>query len=80
MSKETGGPAFPLSTVDPYEKSVTTCDGMALRDYFAAKAMQAWMTGWATDPEPYLRGKLSFDVMAEVSYFAADAMLKERDK
>jgi hypothetical protein len=71
----TGGPAFPLSTVDPYDRSVTTCNGMTLRDYFAAKAMQAWMTGWATDRPSMLQA----DVMADKAYEAADAMLKARE-
>ena len=34
MSKETGGPAFPI----PHYTH-----GMTLRDYFAAKAMQGWI-------------------------------------
>ena len=81
---KTGGPAFPLSTVDPYERSVTTCDGMTLRDYFAAKAMQAiyaaqveWQsTGCPADAE-------SLQVMEDVAgdaYALADAMLKAREQ
>ena len=38
MNKETGGPAFPV-TSDNYANSESA--GMTLRDYFAAKAMQA---------------------------------------
>ena len=38
MSKETGGPAFPV-TSDNYANSESA--GMTLRDYFAAKAMHA---------------------------------------
>ena len=34
MTKETGGPAFPRGEIQ-------TAPGMTLRDYFAAKAMQA---------------------------------------
>ena len=45
---------------------------MTLRDYFAAKAMQAYLTasdtGW------------SFDELAGAAYEMADAMLKERSK
>ncbi len=66
----TGGPAFPLSTVDPYDRSVTTCDGMTLRDYFAAKAMQAVIARGDDTNRPG---------MAEWSYAMADAMLKARE-
>ena len=68
---ETGGSAFPLSTVDPYERSVTTCDGMTLRDYFAAKAMQS-----------YIAHNKSYDYsdIAEVSFCIADQMLKARSQ
>lgn len=50
-------------------------DGMALRDYFAAKAMQELISvryqneGWDDLRE-----------MAEVAYIFADAMLEEREK
>jgi hypothetical protein len=37
MNKETGGPAFPIDWGD-YSK------GMTLRDYFAAKALQAFIS------------------------------------
>ena len=36
---DTGGPAFPNNEGDTY-------DGMTLRDYFAAKAMQALISEW----------------------------------
>lgn len=61
MSKETGGPAFPR-TGWPNET------GMTLRDYFAAKAMQALVQG------------NYFDVTAKQAYEMADAMLKAREK
>ena len=37
MSKDTGGPAFPIPGLQEHEEF----NGMSLRDYFAAKAMQA---------------------------------------
>lgn len=46
-----------------------TNDGMTLRDYFAAKAMQA-MTH---------RGESSEKFVAEHSYLMADAMMKARE-
>jgi hypothetical protein len=54
-------PAFPTGTgITPYKS------GMTLRDYFAAKAMQA------------LIQHHYFDVAAKKSYEVADAMLKAR--
>ena len=63
----TGGPAFPLSTVDPYDRSVTTCDGMTLRDYFAAKAMQTLAEKYSHEGD-----------VSRNAYKIADAMLKAR--
>jgi hypothetical protein len=47
--------------------------GMALRDYFAAKAMQ----GFCSNPPG---GFESMKSLAETAYRAADAMLAERAK
>jgi len=58
-----GGPAF------PYESS--TRDGMSLRDYFAAKAMQGRLA---------VPGAVDFAYDAEFAYQMADAMLAERSK
>jgi hypothetical protein len=57
--------AFPIQ--DAY--SMSTEQGMTLRDYFAAKAMQA-MTH---------RGESSEKFVAEHSYLMADAMMKARE-
>ena len=49
--------------------------GMTLRDYFAAQAMQAFMSGWISRdiyPETDM-------VIAEHAYSMADAMLKARE-
>ena len=44
MTKETGGYAFPQHTLEPNpnggEPRIIWQEGMTLRDYFAAKAMQ----------------------------------------
>lgn len=58
-----GGPAFPAQHYDLAEGE----HGMTLRDYFAAKAMQALVR------DNY------FDVVADRAYLMADAMLKARD-
>lgn len=54
------------------DKTVVQQDGMNLRDYFAAKAMQSAMLGnyGGQDPPP--------DVIAVWAYSQADAMLKAR--
>ena len=71
---DTGGPAFPFP---PYEYSDGDLnpgnDGMTLRDYFAAKAMQGFAARDVFDngiATPYQRARLA--------YIEADAMLKER--
>lgn len=65
--KQTGGQAFPLMFTH-----ATTQPGMTLRDYFAAKAMQAYlpdaMNHNATEGE-----------LAWSAYKMADAMLKARN-
>lgn len=66
MGINTGGPAFPQSSIqDP---------GMTLRDYFAAKALVGFMgsgdADWTKHPESFARE----------AYRMADAMLAEREK
>jgi hypothetical protein len=56
----TGGPAFP----SPYDDD----EGMTLRDYFAAKAMQSVLPLCKTYP-----------YAAQECYAIADAMLKARE-
>lgn len=69
-----GGPAFPhfsksrqnSSDGHTFYQGIET--GMSLRDYFAAKAMQAYI------------GKYSHqEDIARLSYNLADAMLKQKD-
>jgi hypothetical protein len=62
----TGGPAFPLAI----DKQVLH-DGMTLRDYFAAKAMQ----GLLLDDNGDFSDR---DWLAEKAYAFADAMLEVR--
>ena len=64
--------AFP-SPRDP--KTGSDDKGMSLRDYFAAKAMQAFLSSWIIKndyPE-------TDSIVAEHAYEMADAMLKARD-
>jgi hypothetical protein len=68
MNKETGGSAFPAETAFGYT------EGMTLRDYFAAKAMQAMFS-----KDPDYHQKYEFFDLADFSYRCADAMIKARN-
>ncbi|WP_260478535.1 hypothetical protein [Enterobacter hormaechei] len=50
-----------------------------LRDYFAAKAMQAFITGAMSDGTPLRTMDGDDKVAAKAAYIIADAMLKERE-
>ena len=71
----TGGPAFPGPYVNDKGglEAVWKQGGMTLRDYFAAKAMQAFLTR---------ETKFNQDLMmyAGAAYDVADAMLKAREQ
>lgn len=70
----TGGPAFPLPSL--WDKK--EYNGMTLRDYFAAKAMQAnWQTMLSQSAPK--NADAAIELMARVSYKVADAMLKARE-
>ncbi len=78
MSKETGGPAFPSEGVVTNDGILY--DGMTLRDYFAAKAMQGLCAredgkgfDFLTFPNDPMR-------VAHWAYDVADAMLKAREQ
>lgn len=69
-----GGPAFPIPLLPGQSyQGHAPCDGMTLRDYFAAKAMQAA----ATNPEG--ANGFTFSERAKWAYEQADAMLKARE-
>jgi hypothetical protein len=67
--KDTGGPAFPANHFDLAENE----HGMTLRDYFAAKAMQAMII------KPPTEANAAADIVS-LAYVAADLMLAERSK
>jgi hypothetical protein len=74
MSADTGGPAFPQQVQVAADES-TWFEGVTLRDYFAAKAMQ----GFIASPRGTPDGNNATDsYYARVSYLMADAMLKAR--
>ena len=62
--RNTGGPAFPATHFDLTEGE----HGMTLRDYFAAKALQALT----------MQGQKHLKTIAEDAYMMADAMLEAR--
>ncbi|PXL16216.1 hypothetical protein DMS46_07430 [Klebsiella variicola] len=70
MSKENnGGPAYPTQG---YE-------GLTLRDYFAGQAMQGWLASYPeSDNHPVATHHEN--MVAELSYLMADAMLKAREE
>ena len=59
----------------PAGVSYITEQGMTLRDYFAAKAMQAILS-----EDPDYHQKYEFIDLADFSYRCADAMLKDKEK
>ena len=69
-STNTGGPAFPVPDID----GSAVCEGMTLRDYFAAKAMQGILSATLTPNTIW-----SQDDAAETAYNVADAMLEARE-
>ena len=86
MNKETGGPAFPSkgkrnrprSEIYPNATGSEVIEvdyqGMTLRDYFAAKAMQGLVASMVGGNTPTDEG------IASYSYDIADAMLKAREE
>lgn len=74
-----GGPAFPLSGGVDQLESPFLVQGMSLRDYFAAKAMQAAITGaHGIGSAPDDQRLQAWAAVSRVSYEIADAMLKAR--
>ncbi len=69
MTTNTGGPAFPA----PAGVAHITEQGMTLRDYFAAMAMQGMLA------HEYSRPLRIEDLYACDAYIMADAMLKTRE-
>lgn len=84
--RQDGGPAFPVETyVDGQGIQTSPASawdtGMSLRDYFAAKAMAAIISGSAFPQISTLAAKADVDAgefLATAAYEYADAMLKAR--
>ena len=74
-----GGPAFPRPVGDlaiggygPTYETIPAQDGMSLRDYFAAAALQGMLSDYD------FHGGLSDEKLAKAAYSQADAMLAAR--
>ena len=67
---KTGGPAFPV----PGLQNDADFNGMTLRDYFAANALQTMSlsNNWSDNP-------LYWESVARSAYVCADAMLRARE-
>ena len=72
-NKNDGGTAFPVLHWINGE-STGAEEGMTLRDYFAAKAMQGLLELAPQDKQQWTN-----DLAAETAYAMADAMLKARE-
>jgi hypothetical protein len=66
----TGGPAFPVGVTN----------GMSLRDYFAAKAMQSYISDKEFVDACVFMEKDVKEEIARVAYAQADAMLIYREQ
>jgi len=79
MDKNTGGSAFPFNKVVPHEdgyERVVPCDGLTIRDYFAAKALQGLLAN------PFVAERdTAFNTkdLAKWAHMLADEMLKARE-
>jgi len=71
-----GGPAFPVTPTDRSGQIAPTEFGMSLRDYFAAKAMQA---SYLLHMEGTRNVSKDAASLASEAYAMADAMLAARE-
>lgn len=72
--------AFPFDRRDPHTKEIDgQWYGLTIRDYFAAKAMQAILTNDALLKTISKENCNSTQTLAESAYEMADAMLKQRE-
>ena len=74
MTKDISDPAFPQFISD--KDGMFLIGGMTLRDYFAAKAMQATVQAWIINHE---YPSTDFEI-ASNAYRVADAMLEARSE
>ena len=87
MTVYSGGPAFPskskrhalyINGVGQGDPITIQNEGMSLRDYFAAQAMQGLIESLHMYDDPDSKGMVN--IIAEKAYEYADVMLAARDK
>lgn len=76
--KDTSLPAFPYVVDAPNHRQLN--EGMSLRDYFAAQAMQGLLANPKLQEEILKNGGAFGGWIESSAYGFADAMLKERNK
>ncbi|HAZ4812381.1 TPA: hypothetical protein J5T73_000546 [Enterobacter cloacae] len=77
MTNKNGGPAFPVAG----SEHNYPIEGMTLRDYFAAKAMQSFVSS-PKEMESLidtLGAKTAYAKVSEAAYVIADEMLRARE-
>lgn len=76
INQKNGGPAFPRAGSSGPGAFAQPENGMTLRDFFAAKAMESYIIVFSNDAEhPDFNSAI-----VSASYQLADKMLKEREK
>jgi len=76
-----GGAAFPIDSYmlnpNATEKEIKEAQGMTLRDYFAAAALQGWLASYGSEAPHPIFNETAMNVALN-SYSMADAMLAAR--
>lgn len=82
--KNDGGPAFPIPSPEMTSKGQTVYEtqGMKLRDYFAAAALQGFIAAMPhmSNLQTHDDSPLNEKAISAQAFAFADAMLKERSK
>jgi hypothetical protein len=78
--RDDGGPAFPVLHNDAGRVLIAENCGMTLRDYFAAKAMAAFLSNQETARIADKTHQKLDEMISRASYLQADAMLKARQQ
>jgi hypothetical protein len=83
MEKDNGGNVFPVITdivtftSDSPGYDIKSSNGMSLRDYFAAQAIQGILSNSTVSAQPLGWERMA---MCETAYQIADEMLEAKDK
>jgi hypothetical protein len=78
MIRDTGGPAFPQNDRVVSAISIANSQGMTMRDYFAAKAMQGLLSNPKLANEILKHGGCHSGWIETSAWAFADEMLKAR--